>query len=105
MAAVENAPGKVEWFVFNAEANVDPDLTAVDALEQLRSELVARGIVFAMARVEVDLRDDLVAAGFLDRVGAERDLSHPADRGRGIPQPRARTRWVIAGRAEARRPS
>lgn len=71
-AAVENAPGKVEWFVYNAEANVDPDLTAVDALEQLRSELVARGIVFAMARVKSDLRDDLVAAGFLDRIGAER---------------------------------
>ena len=59
----------MEWFVYNAEANVDPDLTAVDALEQLRQDLTARGIVFAMARVKQDLLDDLVAAGFHARVG------------------------------------
>lgn len=69
--AVDDAPDPVEWFVYNAEANVDPDLTAVDAMEQLRRDLTARGIVFAMARVKQDLRDDLVAAGFLDRVGAD----------------------------------
>lgn len=72
LAAVEAADGPVEWFVLNAEAQVDPDLTAVDALEQLRQDLTARGIVFAMARVKSDLRDDLVAAGFTDRVGADR---------------------------------
>lgn len=72
LAAVEAADGPVAWFVLNAEAQVDPDLTAVDALEQLRRDLTARGIVFAMARVKSDLRDDLVAAGFIDRVGADR---------------------------------
>ncbi|CRZ16513.1 sulfate ABC transporter [Mycolicibacterium neworleansense] len=72
LAAVEEADGPVEWFVLNAEAQVDPDLTAVDALEQLRRDLTARGMVFAMARVKSDLRDDLVAAGFLDRVGVDR---------------------------------
>ncbi len=72
LAAVDAADGPVEWFVLNAEAQVDPDLTAVDALEQLRRDLTARGIVFAMARVKSDLRDDLVAAGFIDRVGADR---------------------------------
>lgn len=72
LAAVADAPEKVEWFVYNAEANVDPDLTAVDALEQLRRELTAQGIVFAMARVKSDLRDDLVAAGILDRIGTDR---------------------------------
>ncbi|MEN4475327.1 SulP family inorganic anion transporter [Mycolicibacterium cosmeticum] len=64
MAAVDQAGVPVEWFVYNAEANVDPDLTAVDALEQLRADLTARGIVFAMARVKQDLLDDLRAAGF-----------------------------------------
>ncbi|MBN3457166.1 SulP family inorganic anion transporter [Mycolicibacterium sp.] len=72
MAAVEEAEDPVEWFVLNAEAQVDPDLTAVDAMEQLRRDLTDRGIVFAMARVKSDLRDDLVAAGFLDRVGTDR---------------------------------
>ena len=72
MAVVEGSPHPVEWFVLNAEAQVDPDLTAVDAMERLRRDLTARGIVFAMARVKQDLRDDLDNAGFLDKVGADR---------------------------------
>ena len=62
----------VEWFVLNAEANVEVDLTALDALDQLRAELDRRGIVFAMARVKQDLREALQAAGMLENVGAER---------------------------------
>ena len=62
----------VEWFVLNAEANVEVDLTALDALEQLRAELTRRGIVFAMARVKQDLRDALRAAGLIDKVGEDR---------------------------------
>lgn len=72
MAAVAQAEHPVEWFVYNAEVNVDPDLTAVDALEQLRADLTARGIVFAMARVKQDLLDDLVASGFREKIGADR---------------------------------
>lgn len=72
MAAVEQARYRVEWFVYNAEANVDPDLTAIDALEQLRTDLTRRGIVFAMARVKQDLLDDLVASGFYDELGPNR---------------------------------
>ncbi|MGQ4601396.1 sulfate permease [Nocardia sp. R6R-6] len=66
-------PGEpVRWFVLNAEANVEVDLTALDALRQLRSELAARGIVFAMARVKHDLREALEAAGLAQEVGADR---------------------------------
>lgn len=72
MAAVDQAQHPVEWFVYNAEANVDPDLTAIDALEQLRTDLTRRGIVFAMARVKQDLLDDLVASGFYDALGPNR---------------------------------
>ena len=72
LAAVEAAPEPVEWFVLNAEANVEVDLTALDAVEELRAELARRGVVFAMARVKQDLRDELDAAGLVDRVGAER---------------------------------
>ncbi len=71
-AAVDRSPGPVEWFVLNAEAQVDPDITAMDAMEQLRSELTARGIVFAMARVKQDLYDELQSSGFLDAVGEDR---------------------------------
>ncbi|WP_306364208.1 SulP family inorganic anion transporter [Nocardia sp. CC227C] len=62
----------VRWFVLNAEANVEVDLTALDAVDQLRAELDSRGIVFAMARVKQDLRDALDAAGLVDRIGADR---------------------------------
>jgi sulfate permease, SulP family len=62
----------VQWFVLNAEANVSVDITAVDALEELRSQLQDRGIVFAMARVKQELRRDLQAAGFLGLVGSDR---------------------------------
>jgi high affinity sulfate transporter 1 len=72
MAAVNDYPGRVEWFLLNAEANVEVDLTALDAVDQLRTELERRGIVFAMARVKHDLRDSLEAAGLLEKIGEDR---------------------------------
>ncbi|WKG06401.1 SulP family inorganic anion transporter [Mycolicibacterium sp. HK-90] len=71
LTAVDEADGPVEWFVLNVEANVEPDLTAIDALEQLRRDLTDRGIVFAIARLKHDVRDQLKAAGFIDRVGED----------------------------------
>ena len=72
LAAVDQNPVPVEWFVLNSEANVEVDLTAMDALDQLRAELAERGIVFAMARVKQDLRAALRAAGLLDKIGEDR---------------------------------
>jgi high affinity sulfate transporter 1 len=72
LAAVEESPTPVEWFVLNSEANVEVDLTALDALDQLRAELAQRGIVFVMARVKQDLRDALRAAGLIDKIGEDR---------------------------------
>jgi MFS superfamily sulfate permease-like transporter len=62
----------VQWFVLNAEAIIDLDITAVDALESLRSELVGQGIVFAIARLKHDVRVALLSTGLLDRVGEDR---------------------------------
>ena len=72
LASLAHSDGPVEWFLLNAEANVDLDSTALDALEAVRAELDDRGIVFAMARVKQDLRDVLAPSGFLDRVGDDR---------------------------------
>ncbi|GAB5905968.1 SulP family inorganic anion transporter [Mycobacteroides chelonae] len=72
MAAVDANAQPVEWFVLNAEANVDVDLTALDALDRLREDLTNKGTVFAMARVKQDLRDALAAAGMLTRIGENR---------------------------------
>ncbi|MFF0341462.1 SulP family inorganic anion transporter [Kribbella sp. NPDC004875] len=72
LKAVDDAPTPVRWLLLNTEANVEIDITALDALDTLRKELEARGIVLALARVKQDLRDDLEAAGFIDRLGADR---------------------------------
>jgi len=72
LASVDGADSSTEWFLLNAEANVQVDVTAIDALEELRQELTQRGIVFAMARVKQDLRDDLESTGFIERVGEDR---------------------------------
>ena len=72
LASVETAGSEVEWFVLNAEANVEVDLTAVDALDEVRETLAERGIIFAMARVKHELQEVLEAAGFLARMGPDR---------------------------------
>jgi len=69
LAAVGRAGRDVEWFLLNCEAIVEVDLTGVDALEELRETLDARGITFAVARAKQDLQNDLKAAGFLQKVG------------------------------------
>jgi sulfate permease, SulP family len=72
LAAVDEADTPVEWFLLNAEANVEVDLTGVDALDEVRRTLAERDVVFAMARVKTDLRDLLAPSGFIDRVGEDR---------------------------------
>ncbi|MDJ1370494.1 SulP family inorganic anion transporter [Gulosibacter molinativorax] len=67
--AVDEAEPPVEWFLLNAEANTEVDLTAVDALQDLRKQLEKRGVRFAMARVKQDLARSLEPTGFLEEVG------------------------------------
>jgi sulfate permease, SulP family len=47
------------------------DITALEALDELRVELGRRGIVFALARVKRDLLDDLDAFGLSATIGTE----------------------------------
>ncbi|MGW3244562.1 sulfate permease [Streptomyces sp. NPDC001070] len=72
LASVDRQHDKVRWFVLNTEANVEVDITALDALDALRRELAERGIVLALARVKQDLLDDLDAYGLTGTVGRER---------------------------------
>jgi sulfate permease, SulP family len=71
-AAITACEPPVRWFLLNTEAIVEVDITAVDALESLRHELVDRGIVLALARVKQDLRSDLAPSGLLERIGEDR---------------------------------
>ncbi|MBE9044263.1 solute carrier family 26 protein [Pleurocapsales cyanobacterium LEGE 10410] len=61
----------VEWLILNMEANVEIDITAIDMLSELRDELAAKNITFAMARVKQDLYLELERAGFLKNIQAE----------------------------------
>ncbi|WUT25918.1 sulfate permease [Streptomyces sp. NBC_00696] len=71
LAAVAQQTVPVRWFVLNAEANVEVDITALDAVDELRRELAHRGVVFALARVKQDLLADLKAYGLVDSVGTD----------------------------------
>jgi SulP family sulfate permease len=75
LAAASRQDSPVHWFVLNVEANVEVDITALDAVEALRKELTRRGTVFALARVKQDLRTELDAYGLTESVG--QDLMFP----------------------------
>ena len=65
LAAVDEQEVRVEWFLLNAEAIVELDTTAVEALAQFARDLAARNVVFAMARVKRELRAQLVRGELL----------------------------------------
>ncbi|MGK7951604.1 MAG: SulP family inorganic anion transporter [Xenococcaceae cyanobacterium] len=71
LKAIEAEKYPVEWFVLNMEANIEIDITAIDMLFELRKELAAKNIIFAMARVKQDLYIELEKAGFLKNIPAE----------------------------------
>jgi sulfate permease, SulP family len=72
LAAVDAQSEPVRWFLLNTEANVEVDITALDAVEQLRHDLEQRGVVLALARVKQDLLVDLEAFGLTRKIGADR---------------------------------
>ncbi|QGZ91033.1 solute carrier family 26 protein [Microcystis aeruginosa] len=72
IAAIEAEKTPVEWFVLNAEAILDIDITAVDMLKELHRELIGRGITFAMARVKQDLYQQLKKGDLSETISTER---------------------------------
>lgn len=71
LQAIEAETTPVEWFVLNTEAIVEVDITAIDTLTELHSELAARGIIFAMTRVKQDLYKQLKRSQLLQKIGSE----------------------------------
>jgi MFS superfamily sulfate permease-like transporter len=72
LEAVDSQTERVEWLLLNAEAIVEVDLTAADALGELQDELERRGIVLALARVKQDLREQLERIGLITHIGQDR---------------------------------
>lgn len=71
LASVASSTEPVQWFLLNAEAIIDIDISGVDALEDVRKELAGRGIVFAIARMKWELRSDLERTGMLQQIGED----------------------------------
>jgi sulfate permease, SulP family len=69
LSALDAADAPVRWFLLNTEANVQVDVTSIDALEELRRRLESQNIVLALARVKHELLQDLDRAGFTQRLG------------------------------------
>jgi high affinity sulfate transporter 1 len=72
LAAADQQPGPLRWFVLNVEANVEVDFTALEAVDAVREEITRRGAVFALARVKQDLLARLRSFGLAARIGEER---------------------------------
>jgi len=72
LAAADQQPGPVRWFVLNVEANVEVDFTALEAVDAVREEITRRGAAFALARVKQDLLARLEAFGLAEKIGADR---------------------------------
>jgi MFS superfamily sulfate permease-like transporter len=72
LEAVDRQLEPVEWLLLNAEAIVEIDLTAADALGELHDELERRHIVLALARVKHDLRTQLERIGLVTHIGQDR---------------------------------
>lgn len=58
-------------FFANAEANIEVDFTALEAMDAVRVEITDRGALFALARVKQDLLARLQAFGLADKIGTE----------------------------------
>jgi high affinity sulfate transporter 1 len=67
---VASSDRSLHLFVFDMEAINVIDMTGLDALEEIRSELAAKGIAFTVARAKVGVREKLSRAGYWDRIGA-----------------------------------
>jgi sulfate permease, SulP family len=72
LAAADEQPEPLRWFVLNVEANVEVDFTALEAMDAIREEVTRRGAVFALARVKQDLLARLQAFGLVSKIGADR---------------------------------
>jgi high affinity sulfate transporter 1 len=57
-------------FVFDMEAINVIDMAGLDAIEEIRSDLAAKGIAFTVARAKNQIRNKLVRSGVWERIGA-----------------------------------
>ena len=65
------APAPVRWVVIDAEAIGELDSTGAAMLGDLSDDLNARGITLALARLKAPVREYLLRAGVMEKVGSQ----------------------------------
>ncbi len=70
--SAQTAQTPPRWLLLNMEAITEVDITGLDALDQVRSQCVSRGITLALVRVKSEVIALLVAHGVGDRIGDDR---------------------------------
>jgi SulP family sulfate permease len=68
---IENCPGPVRWFLLDAQAITDIDVTAVETLGTLHEELRAQGIALKIAHANRPLRQLLERTGLAGEIGQQ----------------------------------
>jgi SulP family sulfate permease len=68
---VAASPSPVRWFVIDAQAITDIDVTAAEALRGLEQELKQQGIALKFAHANRPLREILQRIGFTGELGQE----------------------------------
>lgn len=59
------------WFLLNAEANTQVDITATDGLRSLCEDLQAQGVKLGIVRIKRDLYTELDRAGVVELIGED----------------------------------
>ncbi len=68
---IVSSPEPVRWFLVDAQAMTDIDVTAVEALHTLRAELDGKGIKMKFAHANPPLRELLRRTGLAREIGEE----------------------------------
>lgn len=68
---IGSSPEPVRWFLIDAQAITDIDVTAIEALHAVRAELAQRGIQMKFAHANRPLRELLERAGLTREIGEE----------------------------------
>ena len=71
LAIADAAPAETRWFLLDASAISQIDSTAAAMLEEFRADLAERGMRFAFAEFNAEVRELLDRAGLLAAVGPE----------------------------------
>jgi MFS superfamily sulfate permease-like transporter len=71
LAAVDDAAEPLRWLIVAAEPVTNIDVTAAEAVVELRSMLKSRGLGLAFAEIKGPVKDKFRRLGLMDQIGEE----------------------------------